>query len=109
MNWQQTGGARIGRTSLFSINYTWPFARIILSSERIELKYTFGRLVLGRGQILRIEPYAGFFSNGMRLYHAIANKPRFVVYWPSDFHDFERHLQELGYVMTRGSGEGVSL
>jgi hypothetical protein len=97
MKWKQTGGARVGRNSLLSINYTWPLAHITLSSENIELKYIFGRISLKRTDVLRVELYRGLFSKGIRLRHHVTGTPHLIVFWPSDFAELQRHLCELGY------------
>ncbi|MBN1378319.1 MAG: hypothetical protein JXA04_03705 [Gammaproteobacteria bacterium] len=74
-----TGGARIGWA-----NATWPFAKLIVTAEKLKLNVSFlGGYEFHKGQIISIKKY-GFIpiiGRGIRIKHNIASYPQKIVFW----------------------------
>lgn len=74
-----SGGARIG-----TANVTWPFARLKVSNDRIELNASiFGNLVFRPEDIISIESYSGIMSVGLKINHRVPEYKENVIFWTS--------------------------
>jgi hypothetical protein len=94
----QTGGARIGRSFWLSMNVTWPFASLTVTSEWIEVTVLWiRRYHFSRSAIRRIERFHGVFSRGIRIVHSEELYPDFVVFWTFDFARLQLNLEAMGY------------
>ncbi len=70
----ERGGIRVGdHEDWFNqINATWPFARLILSKDFLEISYPWKKCFrFSREEIHAIEIRWGFPSNGIRIRHSI--------------------------------------
>ncbi len=93
-----TGGARVG-----SLNATWPFASLSASRDALRLSCLGREYLFPRRSITRLSRQAGLVSTGLRIEHALADVPAFVVFWSSfipgagRFQRLEDELESLGY------------
>ena len=72
-----TGGARIG-----SANATWPFAKLKVDKNMLELNASIiGNLVFRPKDIISIIQYTSIISNGIKINHKVANYKTDVVFW----------------------------
>ncbi|MBM4380866.1 MAG: hypothetical protein FJ086_16425 [Deltaproteobacteria bacterium] len=97
---RHTGGARVG-----SLNVTWPFASLSASREVLRLSCLGREYLFPRRSITRLSPHEGLVSTGLRIEHAVADVPAFVVFWSSfipgagRFRRLEDELEFLGYAV----------
>ncbi|MEW6527534.1 MAG: hypothetical protein AB1444_12845 [Spirochaetota bacterium] len=73
------GGARIG-----CINVTFPFAKLTISKDMLNLKVMLlGNYSFKRGDIISVERYGliPFFSWGIRINHTRNNYPQKMIFW----------------------------
>jgi hypothetical protein len=89
----QTGGARIG---LF--NASWPLATFSATSDRIRLCSVGRECVFLKSQVV-LSRYEGFLGPGagLRIEHANADYPNFIVFWTFRFEALRKGLESLGY------------
>jgi len=76
------GGANIGWA-----NATWPFAKLNVTSNRLELNaYLLGNFIFQPMDIISITPYSGrsFFQNGIKIIHNVENYNKTIVFWTSE-------------------------
>jgi hypothetical protein len=72
-----TGGARIG-----SANATWPFAKLKVDKNVLELNASIiGNLVFRPRDIISITPYSSVLSNGIKINHKVAEYKTDVIFW----------------------------
>ena len=85
-----TGGARIGMA-----NATWPFARLKVTKDRLDLNATIiGNLVFGPADITSIEPCPG----GIKINHLVPEYKDKVIFWTSkDPNEVIRQIQQTGF------------
>lgn len=81
----QRGGARVGSSFWASSNATWPLAEITVEADRIGLIVSYlivkRRYSFAPSRVRRLSVYAGLFSRGLRIEHAVADYPPFVLFW----------------------------
>lgn len=94
---KQIGGARVGRSSWFGLNATFPFAALEVTQEQISLWVIGIPYRFPHDTITRLSRYRGFFSSGLRIEHSMDGYAPFVVFWTFDFGALEQRLTELGY------------
>jgi len=73
------GGAHIGWA-----NATWPFAKLNVTSNRLELNtYLLGNFIFQPMDIISIVPYSGAspFKNGIKIIHSVENYNQKIVFW----------------------------
>lgn len=76
-----TGGARIGL-----VNYTWPFAKLEASAERLTVSATLfgmGKYSFSRDEVISIERYGWIpvIGEGIRINHDVADYPEKIIFW----------------------------
>lgn len=88
-----TGGARIG-----TANATWPFAKFIVTQDRLELNVgILGNLVFKPEDIISIEPYQGL-SSGLKINHRVEHYKNTVIFWTTkNPHMLIRQIQQIGF------------
>ena len=75
----ETGGARIGMG-----NATWPFAKLKVTRNRLELNATIlGSLIFRPSDIISIEPYSEIVKSGIRINHSVSSYNDKVIFWNS--------------------------
>jgi hypothetical protein len=95
-SYKERGGLRIGSSYWFSSNYTWPFAKISASKEKLILTCLLNSIELKRDEVLYIERYKGFFSQGIRIYHKKIKHP-FIIFWSLSVNNLINKLKDKGY------------
>jgi hypothetical protein len=97
-----TGGIRYGKTYGDAFNASWPFARLIIGTEGIQLNTTFFKnFSFLKQDIAAVSKYSGFFSEGLRIEHHIADYPPFIVFWTSKLEAVSMALSKNGYIFGR--------
>ena len=80
----------------------WPFGKLIISSDRIELKSLLGNFVLGPDEVESISPGKAFpwLWMGIRIHHTHDEYPERLMFSPLLFWRRSRllnYLESLGY------------
>lgn len=99
-----TGGAKIGMVSA-----SWPFARLKVSRERLDLNATIvGHYVFKPGDIVSIEPYGiiPVIGRGIKINHRVADYKKKVIFWSFVNPDeLIRRIRQTGFLdNTAGPG-----
>jgi len=77
LNLKFRGGARIGLS-----NITYPFASLNFDEYSLIINASIlGQYVFLQQNIIRLEKYNGFFSNGIKVVHNIKTYPKNIVFW----------------------------
>ena len=92
IEFSQIGGARL---DIF--NATWPFARITITKQMIELRCFSKKYALEKNRIIGVREYNGILSKGLIIEHDRAEYPHHMVFWTFGFDKLRRHLESLGY------------
>lgn len=88
------GGARIGK-----INLTWPFAKLKIADGVLVLNASiFSNHYFLKEDVVSIEPYAGIFTNGLRIIHNVKEYNDEIIFW--SFSDFKRITNLINNNMT---------
>lgn len=96
-NLSLNGGASIGWA-----NATWPFAKMDVTSNRLELNtYLLGNFIFQPTDIIAIVPYSGasLFQNGIKIIHSVENYNRKIVFRTSeDANLLISKIKDLGFL-----------
>jgi hypothetical protein len=68
-----------------------------INEHEIELSYFGSTIKFDKEIIIRIAPYSGWFSRGLRFEHRDPDAPRFVVFWTFTPKQVEKALFDFGY------------
>jgi len=88
----QVGGARFD-----FFNATWPFAKIKVSSNAIELKCFSRKYKFEKDEIKELREYIGMISKGLLIEHRLKNYPKHIVFWTFSFNRLKNSLEKFGY------------
>ena len=91
----QIGGARFG-----IFNATWPFAKINVSPNKIELKCFLKTYQFEKDKIIRLREYNGIISKGLLIEHNLKDYPHHVVFWSLKFERLKNRLKNFGYLVN---------
>jgi hypothetical protein len=91
----QIGGARLD-----FFNATWPFARITVSPEMIELKCFSKKYQFLKDQIIDLREYNGIISKGLLIEHKLKSYTHHMVFWTFNFQKLKVGLEGFGYVVN---------
>jgi hypothetical protein len=72
----KVGGARIGW-----INFTWPFARLSVTQDKLTIRVMFDAYTFAPTDVYAIERYKGYLSEGIRICHNVASYPERIIFW----------------------------
>ena len=97
MAFSQTGGARIGKSIAFSLNASWPFAKLTVEEAGLTLFVLGFTWMLPKSSIRSLSKYRGAFSTGLRIEHSIPQRPPFVIFWTRKFTELKQELERTGY------------
>jgi hypothetical protein len=82
----ETGGLRWGSSFVAASNVTWPFARILISRDRIQLTLIVGRSFEFRAdEVQQLRRRKGLIFTGVVIEHRIQNYPSFILYWTLNY------------------------
>jgi hypothetical protein len=101
-------GTPVGQSFWRATNAPWPFARIRVSSDRLQIvvnvwniwKHSFELERLGVRQIRRTR---GLFSVGVVVEHVKTEYPPFILFWTFRYEILIDALRRLGYTVTETS------
>ena len=81
----QTGGARLRETG-FSFGYgaTWPFAKLTVSEDEVELATGFGCYSFPPRSIVSLREHSRLFFRALRIEHTIPAYPAYILFWSFD-------------------------
>jgi len=96
----QTGGARIGKSFAWSLNATWPLAKLTVKETELRISVLGFTWILPKSSIRRLSKYRGAFSTGLRIEHSIPRRPPFVVFWTFGFPELNQELERCGYTVS---------
>ena len=110
-SFSQIGGCTQGESFWLSSNATYPFYRIIVSSDGITLKknqpwvsfFTVRSedFFFKRPQITRIKRIKRLFDySGIQIDHSITGYPPRIIFWTFGYSELRKHLEEYGYTVS---------
>lgn len=104
MRFQQTGGLKIGRDIFRCWNIGWPFARLVITNDALEVRvFLFGvtkRYSFSRDEIVALQSYRTAFSCGVRIEHCKADCPTYIAFEafpPRHFQSLIENLRDCNY------------
>ena len=97
MKYRQTGGLRIGE-----INLTFPFAKISVDQNSIEIKSMFKSepYIFKKNGIINLKKYSGLISSGLQIEHKKSEIPPLVVFWSFKLPELISELRNKNYSIT---------
>jgi hypothetical protein len=99
--------SQIGGVRLDSFNISWPFAKISVSPNTIELNCFLKKYVLKKDQLKELREYKGIFSRGLLIEHSLTNYPQHMVFWTFRFENLKKHLESMGYLVNASRKSAV--
>jgi hypothetical protein len=78
-------------------NVTWPFARIVVTKDRLSLSAFTKEYEIERNQIDNLEKYRGAFSIGLKITHSKKEMPPGFIFWTFGFAKLKSNLEHFGY------------
>ena len=90
----QFGGVRFD-----TIYATWPFAKIIVNNQMIEIKVFWKRYTVHQNDIISLRKYQGILSNGIIIEHSRSDLPIHMVFWSLDIEKLKQGLENFGFVV----------
>jgi len=97
------GGARIGRSFWLALNVSYPFARLHVYPDRVELQTIVGAIILPRAVVTAVRRERGIFSTGVRFQHEALRVPRFVLFWTRSSREILETLARFGFPVAEHS------
>lgn len=89
--------SEIGGALLGAFNFTWPFAKLILDPQSVQLHCLGRKYRFNKNEIRGLHKYEGLFSIGINIEHAQAGYPGPIVFWTFSYKKLKQHLDYLGY------------
>lgn len=104
----ETGGLRWGASHWKAWNASWPFARLLVSPERLEITVGVWRFCrkfeFSRSEIRALRRKRGMSTTGVRVEHAKSGYPPYILFWTFNFASLRRQLEERGYIFAEEDG-----
>lgn len=101
---QIIGGARIGLS-----NITFPFAKLIINKNKLELKASIlGNAIFQPSDIRSIEPYTSFplIGQGIRINHSVAQYNKKIIFWTfKNPHTIIKQIKESNFLTNTNLSE----
>ena len=92
--------SQIGGTRLGFFNATWPFAKISVSQDTLELKCFSKKYKFEKDQIIDLREYNGMMSKGLLIEHKLNDYPEHIVFWTFKFERLKHSLEKFGYLIN---------
>ena len=96
---QQTGGVKIGRDILRCWNIGWPFVRLVITIDGLEIRvFLFGvtkKYAFARDEIVSLRIQKATFSRVLVIEHRNAKLPSFIGFEAFPARKFQTLLDEL--------------
>lgn len=91
-------GARWGQSFWIAANFSWPFAKIILTKDYgMLIILGMKKFCLQRQDIQEFKIIKAMFSTGIQIKHTRIDYPEFILFWPSDLDDMKAKLEAFQY------------
>ena len=99
------GGLRIGEDYWASFSYTWPFARISISTESTAIHVGVGPLfnqdlLFQKSDITEIHRKRGLFNSSIEIKHSLDSLPLYIRYIPWSYTALKNAFEERGYIIN---------
>lgn len=105
MSFVQTGGARLGRSFWWSINWTWPFATLEVDPEVLTLRVPGAVHKLPRANIRTVALWGPDWAppgfSGIVVGHDLSHLPPYVLFWSFGRRALLGALEAAGYPIFR--------
>ncbi len=98
----ETGGLRWGGSYWGATNVTFPFAKIQMTTEEINISvkrlfknekaFTFSKC-----DIISIKKKRGLFSVGISIEHSIQEYPSLILFWTLGYNELQKKIENFGY------------
>lgn len=98
----QTGGARFGR-GFWAFNASFPFAKIAITGDALELIVCGNCHSFPRGSIVKLRKYSGASSDGLRIEHTVSSYDPTIIFWTHKFDELEQALEKHGFHVEQNS------
>jgi hypothetical protein len=105
--YRDEGGIRYGTSHWASSNATWPSANLVVTPEKISLKYNalFDRneFEFKKEEVLCLYKKNGFlpFNKGLIIEHMNPHYPVYILFWTFGWKKLESALNSMGYDVKR--------
>jgi hypothetical protein len=88
------GGIRIGQSYWDSMNYTWPFAKLDVEQDGIQITLLFcKKIFISKDDILAVEKYSAFISSGVKITHKNTAIAPCLIFWTSSLDQLINQLK----------------
>ena len=100
--YNETGGLRWGLSFLGAVNVTWPFAHLLASPERLQIRVSlFGIwsrvFEFSRHEIKSLRRKDVLGSVGMAIDHTKSDYPPFILFWTFSYPSLKKGMTRFGY------------
>ena len=100
--YKETGGLRWGLGFWTGVNVSWPFAHLVASSERVQIRMSllgiWSRVFnFSRHEIKSIKRKHGLWSVGIVIEHTKMDYPPFILFWTFNYRSLKEAMAKLGY------------
>ena len=85
------GGIRIGSSFLNSINFSWPFVKVMFEDDcfRIVISFVSSKeYIILYKNVIKISYKRGIFSEGVIIEHNMPFVPLYIIFWTSKVDSF---------------------
>jgi hypothetical protein len=103
-SYAERGGAMILPAAFGSLYVTWPFARLCVSRDLVELSVLRRSYSFPSDQLTRLRPHRILFGRGLRIEHRVSSYPSLLVFWSFDLARTFDALLRFGYVIDTNEG-----
>jgi hypothetical protein len=92
--YSEIGGTRFSWRGLIPVNVTWPFARILVSKEQLEIRTMGFRFLFERDEGVRLHRQRGMRSSGVAI---TSSDGKTYVYWSWNANGLIERLRDFGW------------
>jgi len=92
--YKQRGGVLIGL-----LNFTWPFASIVVSQDNITIRVLFKKYTFTKSNIKALKKHNGIFSVGLKIEHTNSEVIGKLIFWTFNYKKLKSALEHQQYVV----------
>jgi hypothetical protein len=85
----------------FVNSYSWPFAKIDISEDKIKISAGLSSFEFHKKDIIRLIKARGFLGMVIKIEHSIHEYPRRIFFYSYNFKDLIKNLEKFGYEVPR--------